>query len=125
MEVRPVENQDKVVLFSDQGLSRGSSIWFINLYLKTRDKYTDQKKLLIALAEEFKTGVPRQAALLNSLNKFHFLCGDVRCGRCSGFFMSFLIIFAGLFVIVKRMRRKRLLLKKLLLNLEILKCLDD
>lgn len=35
--------------------------------------------------------------VIEYLNKFHFLCGDVRCGRCSGFFMSFLIIFASIF----------------------------
>jgi len=58
----------EIPLFS-KGLCRGACLWFIFLYLKTQEKFNDPLNHLLAVSGLFKTGVPKQAALLQSLEK--------------------------------------------------------
>lgn len=58
----------EIPLFSE-GLCRGACLWFIFLYLKTKEKFTDPLNHLLAVSGQFKTGIPKQAALLQSLEK--------------------------------------------------------
>ncbi|NGX59585.1 MAG: hypothetical protein KR126chlam3_00737 [Chlamydiae bacterium] len=57
-----------IPLFYDRGNCRGGSLWFIFLYHKTRHLFDDPTKHLMAIARQFSTGMPRQAALLQAFN---------------------------------------------------------
>ena len=57
---------DEVSFYHDEGVCRGASLWFIHLYLKSQKYFKNPKAHLIALAEEFKTGIPKQGAILQS-----------------------------------------------------------
>lgn len=57
-----------ISLFSDRGTCRGSSLWFIFLYLRTKHLFQDPSKQLSAIAREFTSGAPKQAALLQAFN---------------------------------------------------------
>lgn len=60
------QNCSAIQLFSE-GLCRGASLWFINLFLKTEAKFQDLNAHLLSVSQQFKTGVPKQGALLQSL----------------------------------------------------------
>ncbi|MBS0629095.1 MAG: hypothetical protein JSS30_02580 [Verrucomicrobia bacterium] len=60
------QNCREIRLYSD-GLCRGASLWFINLYLKTAAKFSDPVKHLRAVSEQFTMGVPKQGAILQGL----------------------------------------------------------
>lgn len=66
MDIYLEQNCDAIRLLSPQ-LCKGASLWFINLYLKTEAKFQDPLKHLLSVAEQFKNGVPKQGALLQSL----------------------------------------------------------
>jgi hypothetical protein len=68
MEAYLEESCLEIPLFSE-GLCRGACLWFIFLYFKTQEKFTDPLNHLLSVSEQFKTGVPKQAALLQSLEK--------------------------------------------------------
>jgi len=71
-KLREVEERVKsipnVSLFSEQGDCRGGSLWFIYLFHKTQNIFTDRSKHLEAIAQQFTSGMPRQAALLQALD---------------------------------------------------------
>lgn len=56
----------EIKLFSE-GQCRGASLWFINLYLKSSAKFRSPLQHLLAVSDQFKTGVPKQGAILQSL----------------------------------------------------------
>ncbi len=66
------QNFREIRLYSD-GLCRGASLWFIHLYLKTAGKFKDPLQHLLAVSSQFKAGIPKQGALLQSLEKAHRL----------------------------------------------------
>lgn len=57
-----------ISLFSDRGVCRGSSMWFIFLYLRTKHLFRDPGKQLTAIAQEFTSGASKQAALLQAFD---------------------------------------------------------
>lgn len=72
MDVYLEKNFLNIPLFSHQQC-RGASLWFIYLYLKTAEKCPDPHKHLFAVAEQFKTGIPKEGALLQSLERVESL----------------------------------------------------
>jgi len=71
-KIRETEERMKgipnVSLFSEQGNCRGGSLWFIYLFHKTQNLFTDRSKHLEAIAQQFSSGMPRQAALLQAFD---------------------------------------------------------
>ncbi|MDN3506430.1 MAG: hypothetical protein P0S96_04295 [Simkaniaceae bacterium] len=63
-----METIPNVALFSEQGNCRGGSLWFIYLLFRTQNLFTDRSKHIEAVAQQFSTGMPRQAALLQALD---------------------------------------------------------
>lgn len=53
-----------------KGLCRGAVDWFIFLVLKTQGKFPSLKDQLIAIANQFITGVPLQGVLLQTFKSF-------------------------------------------------------
>ncbi|NGX47271.1 MAG: hypothetical protein K1000chlam3_00644 [Chlamydiae bacterium] len=64
-----LQANSSISLFSDRGSCRGGSLWFIFLYHKTRHLFNDPAKHLMAVAQQFTSGMPRQAALLQAFNE--------------------------------------------------------
>jgi hypothetical protein len=50
-----------------QGICRGESFWFLNLYLKTKDQFSDPRAHMAALGEQFKDGGGMDPTLLQSI----------------------------------------------------------
>ncbi len=50
-----------------KGICRGESYWFLNLYLKTKDQFTDPRAHLAAIAHEFKVGGGKDSTLLQTV----------------------------------------------------------
>jgi hypothetical protein len=64
-----------VQFYGKEGVCRGSSLWFIYLYLKTLGNFDEEKAHLISVAKQFENGASRQAALLQAFYKGHQLLG--------------------------------------------------
>jgi hypothetical protein len=58
-----------ISLYSEKDLSKGGSLWFIYLVLNTGGYFRDLKTHLEAVAQQFISGMPRQAALLQGLHE--------------------------------------------------------
>lgn len=56
-------------LFSDRGLCRGASLWFIYLLFKTEHLFESHQAHIKAVAEQFRTGIPKEATLLQALHE--------------------------------------------------------
>lgn len=71
-EIKMVEEELHAIrnihLYSDIGMCRGASLWFIYLYLKTKHLFKDPSKHLIGISNQFVSGMPRQAAVLQALD---------------------------------------------------------
>lgn len=50
-------------LYFEEGMSRGASTWFINLYLKTHHRFDKTSKHLESVGKIFESGVPKQGAI--------------------------------------------------------------
>ncbi len=50
-----------------EGICKGMSYWFLNLYLKTKEQFTDPRALIAAIAEQFKKGGGMDPTLLQSV----------------------------------------------------------
>lgn len=55
-------------MFHSDGICRGMNYWFIHLYFKTRNSFSNVELQLSAVGKQFEQGAPRQAVLLHSLN---------------------------------------------------------
>lgn len=53
--------------FHDKGLCRGMSLWFVYLYFKTQNHFSNPQEHLRALGTQFEQGASRQAAFLHSM----------------------------------------------------------
>lgn len=62
-----------ISLYSEKGMCRGASLWFIYLYFRTKNLFEDPTKHLIGIANQFISGMPRQAAVLQALDDTHDL----------------------------------------------------
>ncbi len=51
-----------------QGICRGMSFWFLYLYLKTKDQFSDPRAHMAALGEQFKNGGGMDPTLLQSIS---------------------------------------------------------
>lgn len=54
-------------LYHNNGMCFGASMWFIYLFIKTQTKFQSRDVHLFHLAELFRTGMPRQASILQTL----------------------------------------------------------
>jgi hypothetical protein len=59
--------RDPVSFNPEKGICRGSSFWFLYLYLQTRPLFTNPQDHAVALGKLFALGAPREAVLLQSL----------------------------------------------------------
>ncbi len=50
------------------GICRGESFWFLYLYLKTKDQFSDRRAHMATLGEQFKDGGGMDPTLLQSIN---------------------------------------------------------
>ena len=64
-----LDNQKDLNLFSPRGVCRGDSLWFVYLYLKTQHLFKIPGQHARAVATQFKSGAPSQAALFQALNR--------------------------------------------------------
>lgn len=51
-----------------------------------------RKELLVLSKKENLT-----VEIVKYVEDFHFLCAEIKCGRCRGFFISFIIVFGSIF----------------------------
>lgn len=51
-----------------QGICRGESYWFLYLYLKTKNQFSDPRSHMAALGKQFETGGGMDPTLLQSIN---------------------------------------------------------
>jgi hypothetical protein len=51
-----------------QGICRGESFWFLYMYLKTKDQFSDPRAHMAALGEQFKDGGGMDPTLLQSIS---------------------------------------------------------
>lgn len=58
-----------ISLYSPEGVCRGASLWFIYLFLKTKNFFPDPKKNLLAVSQQFITGMPKQATILQAFDR--------------------------------------------------------
>lgn len=64
-----VKQIDHLSLFSEHGLCRGASLWFIRLFYKTHHLFDTPHKHIVSLAEQFRTGIPKEAALIHGFHE--------------------------------------------------------
>ncbi len=64
-----VKQIDTLELFAPNGNCRGASLWFIRLFFKTQTLFESPHKHLISIANQFKTGIPKEAALLHGFHE--------------------------------------------------------
>jgi hypothetical protein len=57
----------KIKFGHHQGICRGMSFWFLYLYLKTKDQFSDPRAHMTALGEQFKNGGGMDPTLLQSI----------------------------------------------------------
>ena len=62
-----LHNDVSISLYSGNGVCRGGTLWFAFLYHKTRHLFNDPTQHLMAIAQQFITGMPKQAAVLQGL----------------------------------------------------------
>lgn len=55
--------------FSENGVCRGMSHWFVYLFFKTLNQFSNPEQHLCALSTQFEHGASKQAAFLHSLNQ--------------------------------------------------------
>lgn len=63
--------------FHQEGICRGMCHWFIYLYFKTKDQFTDPEQHVRSVGQQFERGASRQPAFLHSLT-LHPLCDLLR-----------------------------------------------
>lgn len=59
--------QKPITFYNKDGICRGASQWFIHICLQSRGFFKDSEKWMKAVAEQFKSGIPEQGVLLQSL----------------------------------------------------------
>jgi hypothetical protein len=61
---------DSVIKFSHHtGICRGESYWFLNLYLKAKDQFSNPRAHLAAIADQFKDGGGMDPTLLQTVHQ--------------------------------------------------------
>ncbi len=66
-----LHKHDSISLFLDKGICRGGTLWFAFLYHQTRHLFNDPTQHLMTIAQQFITGMPKQAAVLQGLHLNH------------------------------------------------------
>lgn len=62
-----LQRVESVTFYHLEGMCQGASDWFLTLYLKTKDQFATPEQALRAVAAEFVSGMPKEAAFLQSM----------------------------------------------------------